>query len=264
MKKRLVLILILLAMSYGTAFAISVSFTDMHEITVHDGIDDSTYTGGQREGSQALRAAGEDNETEKSDQYLTYTDQVWDLEGMFFNGTDLYVVGGYDFELGYGGTTIGDLFLGDLNAGNFSPQYALVQDGNGLAVYQGGSYEATEYFPQSNPYKYEHTAGETPLYRGTISFGEAIATGFSDVWGRYGNNKGHNFVKYSLAAEDWAAIIGDGTFAHLTMTCGNDAIRGQLSPVPEPATILLSGLGLLGMGIFLRRKQNQKRAHKTI
>lgn len=265
MKKSLAVILILLAMSFGTAFA--QSFTGMHEVTVNDGIDNSYYTTGGREGSQELGIAKEDNETERSDQYVTYTDQVWDLEGMFFNGTDLYVVGGYDFKNGYGNTTIGDLFLGDLapTGGEFTPVYALVQDADhsgSLTVYQGGSYEATEYFPLSNPYKYVHTNEEEALFTGTISFGDATDTGFSDDWGLYGS--GHYYVKYSMEADQWATLLDDGsTFAHLTMTCGNDSIRGQLAPVPEPTTVLLSGIGLLGMGIFLRRQQNRKLARQA-
>lgn len=40
-------------------------------------------------------------------------------------------------------------------------------------------------------------------------------------------------------------------FHYASAICANDVIEGQ---VPEPATFLLSGLGLLGMGCFLRRK----------
>ncbi len=257
MKKFLVLILMLLAISYGTAFALS--FAGMHEITVNDGIEDSTYTGGGRQGSQALGSAGEDNETEKSSQYQTLTDQTWDLEGMFFHAGDLYVVGGYDFEHGYGNTTIGSLFLGDLNeaTGAFNPEYALVQDANNpgsLTVYKGGDTKDTEYFPLSNPYQYD--SGGTYITTGTIHFGTATDTGFSNDWGLLGDS--HYYVKYSLAIGDWAAIIDSGTFAHLTMTCGNDSIRGRLSPVPEPTTMILSALGLLGVGCFMRRQRTQK------
>ena len=43
----------------------------------------------------------------------------------------------------------------------------------------------------------------------------------------------------------------DNFTAHFTYGCGNDNLMGQ---VPEPATILLSGIGLLGIGFVMRRR----------
>jgi len=40
---------------------------------------------------------------------------------------------------------------------------------------------------------------------------------------------------------------------HWTMTCGNDVIEGQTSPVPEPASMLLFGAGLIGLAGLRRR-----------
>lgn len=44
---------------------------------------------------------------------------------------------------------------------------------------------------------------------------------------------------------------------HWAMTCGNDVIEGGLSKaaaVPEPGTLVLIGLGILGIGIFRQKK----------
>jgi len=48
---------------------------------------------------------------------------------------------------------------------------------------------------------------------------------------------------------DWTGPVG----FHWTMKCGNDVVEGQVSSVPEPATMLLVGLGLIGLA-GMRRK----------
>jgi hypothetical protein len=46
--------------------------------------------------------------------------------------------------------------------------------------------------------------------------------------------------------------------AHWTMSCGNDAINGHADvPVPEPATMLLFGTGLMGLAGLQRRRMNK-------
>jgi hypothetical protein len=41
---------------------------------------------------------------------------------------------------------------------------------------------------------------------------------------------------------------------HWTMACGNDVVEGGGTPVPEPATMLLVGSGLLGLAGYGRKK----------
>ena len=45
---------------------------------------------------------------------------------------------------------------------------------------------------------------------------------------------------------------------HWAMQCGNDSIEGGSTPVPEPATLLLLGSGLIGFGILGRKRFRRK------
>lgn len=112
---------------------------------------------------------------------------------------------------------------------------------------------------------YEHaSSGDAKLYStsdGTIGNGTTRKS--QEAW--FEPNGG----VYSLAIGSWSIDSNsltitidlsqtgwDGTTdlgLHWTMDCANDVIEGAYSPVPEPATALLLGSGLIGLAGIRRR-----------
>ena len=183
------------------------------------------------------------------------TGQQWDLEGFFLDGTSLTMVGGFNFKDGIGQWLPGDIFIdvtgdaqyGPANLGSgsgeaivnnsFGYEYALTNFNYNTKKFDvvnlNNSSMVTVFYTQneeSNPWKYN--------LGGTI-------IGASDIIG-YHSGLGDLEVDLSFLESD----INNFT-VHYTMRCGNDNLMGQ---VPEPATILLSGIGLLGIGFVMRRR----------
>jgi hypothetical protein len=207
----------------------------------------------------------EDGETEPG----MVNNQSWDLEAFFLDGSFLSLVGGYDFENGQVGNGItfrsGDIFIdidGDAVYGanyNASTQhnaevfntfgYDYVFDMNfsnktyDVIQIDSTAIVSTTYYAQnqgSNPWQY--VAGGSTIDSGNFEY-MTNEPDFEDLKG--GN---HNIIK----GIDLSKIGSlDFFIATFTMECGNDNIVGS---VPEPATIILIGTGLLGIAGFGRKK----------
>ena len=64
-----------------------------------------------------------------------------------------------------------------------------------------------------------------------------------------------DYLRLQVTYGNWG--VTDAFGFHWGMTCANDVIEGA-APVPEPATMLLLGTGLIGLAGLGRRKFKKK------
>jgi len=241
------------------------------EITKYDGLTPN-----------GLGAAKEDNETENG----MVQSQAWDLEGFFLQGKSLTIAGGYNFYTGKDGMDAGDIFI-DTNGDavyapntipgyNYNPGYKTVSNSyfnydyvldinwaggtfNIVKLNTDSTLQDTEYGEQynkaSNPWIFVSGGtvinGTTPIGFNTYGKASVGNTGFND-WS--GDGAGLHYV----ATFDISAIgsdLNNNLLFHNTMECGNDNLIGA---VPEPGTMMLLGMGMLGLAVYGKRRMNKE------
>lgn len=200
--------------------------------------------------------------------------QAWDLEGFYLDGTKLTVVGGFDFIKGVDGYdgdgndpdyTSGDLFFdttGDVTYGvdgnNIVNGYDIVLDldfssstfnAYNLTTGSGSLIDVASFNSLgSSPWKYEPGTNEETLLTGDFEYFDFNNLDYSPL-GLLGGS--HNAFTIDIGS----LSLGTKFTSHFTMGCGNDNLMGQSAPVPEPATMLLFGTGLVGLAGAYRKKK---------
>jgi len=162
--------------------------------------------------------------------YSSYTYYAGDIALSFDGNT----ANGYEYAIDFG---------------NVTKDYQLDNVGTG-GVHAAGLYSVTTwnndlyrwYAPYSSPFAMETGTKVSDI---------------TTVTGDGGTSSNHYY--YEIATFDISGIVGSNPFimdAHWTMSCGNDSINGRAEvTVPEPSTLILLGSGLLGLGVFGRRKR---------
>jgi hypothetical protein len=188
--------------------------------------------------------------------------EKFDLEGLFFAQKDNQIHIGLTNSFGlmaHSSSWHENLPLGDIFFGFDGESYQYAID-----VSQGTIVQVESYYTISdNPFGLNGTYagyGIDDEIGGTFIESGNVLGNLSDFSHSTFNMGGDEYNTHVLEfAFDASLISGFGASQtvsfHNTLACGNDVMNETFATIPEPTTMILFGIGLLGMGL-VRRKVN--------
>jgi hypothetical protein len=248
------------ALILAVSLMVCISSVFASNITIYDNRKDGNNNGTNwyNRGTNP----GEDQEVEPGMIY----NQSWDLEGFFLDDNILSMVGGFNFKDGNSGYTSGDIFIDIDGDATYGVSGNSLRNGYDYAidlVFGGGIQNPTYTYKvyaittpaklvdvlsynsfESSPWSYN--AGTQAVFAsGNFDYSTGLTNAQTGFLGG---------THYAITGIDLSFLPGATTFtSHFTMQCGNDNLMGKGTTVPEPGSLLLLGLGLLGLGVSSRK-----------